>query len=283
MCRKLIKMVVGWLRLVSRAVHKFVVLNIYDDYKASKVVNIKTDFLKIDSRKIDPPRFGNRTEKVMFGFLDQKKMCAELLRVRSSHPFTINLDRRIKYSLDYSVPEVHASIYWFKYKRDKYTVNLLARILWDEIIFEISDKLDERQKICKWFVSPAPSTSFELGKKDWDHNNDLLVALEKKILESYTERGGKEKFEEEIKFIPTSLFKINRARDGLDMNKKLGRRSRFGKTADKFILAEKVELNTGSGLIIFDDVSTTGATLLELSVLAERLRPKIIILISIAH
>lgn len=276
-------MAFGWLGLVSRVVHKFVVLNIYDDYRASKMANTKTDPLKIDSRKIDPPRFGNRTERIMFGDLSHEKMCVELLSAKSSHPFTINLDRRIKYGLDYSVPEVHASIYWFKYKRDKYTVNLLARILWDEIIFEISDKLDARHKICEWFMSPAPSTSFELGKKDWDHNKDLLFELEKIILESYTRQGVKEKLREKIKFVPTSLFKINRARDGLDMNKKLGRRGRFGKTADKFILAEEIEMDNDRGLIIFDDVSTTGATLLGLSVSAERLRPKIIILISVAH
>jgi predicted amidophosphoribosyltransferase len=282
MCREVVKTVTGLISAVGKFFYRLVVLNIYDGYRSNSGNGIEgsdSSSIKIDSRKIAPPRFRNETEMIVLGNLGAEKNNIRFHQKLSGHPFTIKLDRRIKYILDYSMTEVHASIYWFKYRRDEYTINLLGRILWDEIIFEISDKLDFRQKINEWLVSPAPSTSFELGKKNWDHNKDLLYALENIIFKNYSRNESREL----IKFSTTELFSINRTRQNLDMNKKLGRKDRLSESANKFILRENIMPTNNYGLIIFDDVATTGATLMELSGLAQKLKPKFTILISIAH
>ena len=278
MCREIIKRVVVEVWAFVKSFHQQVVLNIYDGYKQSRVQLPVYNSVKIDSRKIEVPRFRNMTEMVILSDPPNATRAQKSLPTRQGHPFT-NLDPRIIYTLDYKVPEVHASIYWFKYRRDKYTTQLMGRILWDEIIFQISDKLDVRKKINKWFISPAPSTSFEMGKKDWDHNNDLLQAFEKNIRENYSEKDTKEK----IEIVPIKLFAINHERKNVDVNKKLGRRGRLDKTVGKFCLSKNIKIEGEGGLIIFDDVATTGATLLELSHLAQKLDLEMTILISIAH
>lgn len=161
----------------------------------------------------------------------------------------------------YAKPHVHSSIYWFKYKRDRYTTELLSRALHDEIIGLISDKLDKRQNINEWIVTFAPSTSFHCGNKGWDHNEDI--------------------FEQMKKNSDFSFQKIFGFSDGeIKSSKKLSKSERKN---NKFTLLPGVKIPPNSGLIIFDDVTTTGSTLKNLENLAEKLKPKMILVVAIAH
>lgn len=209
------------------------------------------DLRKLDSRSISPPRFGNPTERAIFNGVDKSIENSE-----------------INYLLPYQSASVHASIFWFKYKRDTYTVKLLARILVDEILDEVSGTLDKRSVITNWVIAPAPSTSFSTGEKGWDHNVDISKEMGKLLGKSFSVK---------------QIFEINSALKKTFSNKKLGRFDRIVSTANKFSLKSNTNLPRRSGLIIFDDVTTTGATLKELGSLARNLNPEITLLISLAH
>lgn len=203
-----------------------------------RAIKISSD--KLDSRTIPPPRYGNLTEKT-------------LCESRSNDAV-----------FSYATHHVHSSIYWFKYKRDKYTIKFLSRALADEIIWTTSDKLDNRSNINEWIVTFAPSTSFHRGDKKWDHNEDIYEEMRKNL-----------------NFTFQKIFGFSNQK--ILSNKKLRRNDRQNLSTHKFSLLPEVKIPPHSGLIIFDDVTTTGSTLANLTRLAEKLNPKIILTIAIAH
>ncbi len=212
--------------------YSFLISIIYEERKNKEVGE------KLDSRTIPPPRKGNSTERIL---------CEATL-----------IDSAI---LSYANNHVHSSIYWFKYKRDKYTSKLLNRILLDEILHLISDKLDKRHDTSQWIITFAPSTSFHLGDKKWDHNEDIFEHMKKNSNFSFQKIFGFS--DQEIK-----------------SSKKLSKSERKN---NKFTLLPEIKIPPNSGLIIFDDVTTTGSTLKNLGILAEKLNPKIILTVAIAH
>ncbi len=220
---------------IIRAIYGFFLTLVYEESRS------KIPTTKLDSRTIPPLNKGNHTERVV---------CKATLN-----------DTAI---LSYSIPEVHSSIYWFKYKRDKYTIKFLSGILLDEILALISDKLDGRHNITEWIVTFAPSTTFHRGDKKWDHNQDLFQEMKKNSSFSFQKIFGV--LDKEVK-----------------SNKKLSREERQNISANKFTLLPTAKISPNSGLIIFDDVTTTGSTLKSLENLAKKLEPKIILTVAIAH
>lgn len=213
------------------SVYRFCLSLIYEEG------SLKTERNKLDSRTIPPPRRGNNTEKIL-------------------------CDASSNYAIfPYTKPHVHSSIYWFKYKRDRYTIELLSHMLHDEIIGLISDKLDKRQNINNWIVTFAPSTSFHCGDKGWDHNEDIF-----------------EQMKENSSFTFQKVFGFSNGE--IKSSKKLSKNERKN---NKFTLLPEVKIPPNSGLIIFDDVTTTGSTLKNLENLAEKLKPKMILVVAIAH
>ena len=227
------------LRIVRRFYGLFVSI-IYEEPR--RVLKATT---KLDSRTIPPPRHRSPTEKEIF----------------KSVSFEESL---VPHILSYKSKGVHASIYWFKYKRDKYTIELLSRVLTDEVISLISDKLDQRHSISEWIVTFAPSTSFHRGEKGWDHNQDIFEEMKKSLNFSFQKIFG---FSDKA----------------IKSSKKLTKHDRQKLSSDKFLLLPEIKISPNSGLIIFDDVTTTGSTLKNLEKLARELNPKIILTIAIAH
>lgn len=218
-----------WKGLIN--VYKFFVALVYEESRATA---IREGF---DSRAIPPPRKGGSTER-------------EICEAPSSVAI-----------FSYTKPQVHSSIYWFKYKRDRYTIEFLSRALADEIISMISDKLYNRHNINDWIITYAPSTSFHRGDKKWDHNEDIFEEIKKNLDFNFQKIFGCES--KEIK-----------------SSKKL---SKLERKNNKFLLLPDVKIPPNSGLIIFDDVTTTGSTLKNLEKLAHELKPKIILTVAIAH
>lgn len=189
---------------------------------------------KLDSRTIPPPRPGNHTERIVCESTSDEAI------------------------FSYAKAHVHSTIYWFKYKRDEYTIKFLSRILIDEILWMTSDKLESHN----WIVTYAPSTSHHLGDKKWDHNEDI--------------------FEEMKKIIDFNFLKIFGFVDKeMTSSKKLNKKQRT--SAKKFSLLPGVKIPENSGLIIFDDVKTTGGTLKNLAELAKKLEPQIVLVVAISH
>ncbi|MEI8062240.1 MAG: hypothetical protein WCG97_03000 [bacterium] len=209
---------------------------------------------KLDSRTIQPPRLGNITER---------NLCSQI-DVASTEYITY-----------YSNPYVHACIYWHKYKRDIYTTRLLARLLWDEIISQISNTLDNRSALHNWIITPAPSNSYHCGEKSWDHNDDITRAMN--VIPKQSQK---------VKIYIQNIFEISADLKNV-ANKKLGRTERFKNSKNKFNISSpyalKQIMTSPFGLVIIDDVTTTGSTLLNLKETSRILNPTIILTISIAH
>lgn len=221
------------------SVYNFLISIVYEGSRQ------KADSKKFDSRTIPPPRSSDDVER-------------NLLQAIS------NDEGIVPHVLSYSNNFAHSSIYWFKYKRDKYTIRLLSRLLQDEILGMISDKLDKRHDIKNWIVTFAPSTSFHLGDKRWDHNKDIADELKRNTDFAFQE-----------------IFTLSNT--AVKSSKKLNKFERKSLSSNKFLLLPNAKISEDSGLIIFDDVTTTGSTLISLRELAEKLKPKIILVVAIAH
>ncbi len=218
--------------------YSFLVSLIYEERRNKEVT------AKLDSRTIPPPRGRSPEERILFSAVSEQI-------------------GDVPYIFPYILKNVHSSIYWFKYKRDKYTTDLLSRVLSDEITGMISDRLNINH-INKWIVTYAPSTSHHRGEKKWDHNEDIFEGLKKNLNFSFQKIFGFS--EEKIK-----------------SNKKLSKNERENLSTNKFSLLPEVKIPEDSGLIIFDDVTTTGSTLKNLERIAGKLKPKMILVVAIAH
>jgi len=201
--------------------------------------------LPFDSRMIEPPQIGNITERVICDSIYSAKVPSE------------NRIGTISWALPYSVAEVHASIYWLKYKRHHYTVEFLARILWDEMRAAVFDNLNgESRAQQRFIICHSPSTSFANGSKSWDHCADIV-----KELNPLTNVSG-------LKFEFAQIFKIKQ-NTRMDSAKHKSRRDRLASSRNKFeldgVAIQQLKLSENKNtLVIFDDVTTTGSTLLEL-------------------
>ncbi len=241
---------------------------------------------KINSLLIMPPRRGNQTERAIFSagiFPTQNNSDGTGVIIENSLIINTKQPLEIKYALLYSQPEVHAAIYWFKYKRDQYATELLADLLFEEILEAISNTIDDRRNIEDWIVSPAPSTSYLSGEKKWDHCSDILNVLKNKNLKALKTAGSTNFIYQEIFTVSNNIIL---SKNKIENNKKLSRKSRIQNSNNKFALNDSWQniINDQQGLIIFDDVTTTGSTLQSLGKLAaETKKIKKVILIAIAH
>lgn len=231
------------LKKTWRMIYDFVIATIFE----GKVELKKKQ--KMDSRTIVPPRYGSKVERIVL-----QNQCVVGVSM-----------------LKYSCNEVHSTIYWFKYRRDIYTVKLFARILFDEIIGQIHDRLDIRSSTKSWVLTPAPSTSYLSGEKTWDHNQDLVDEMKKIYI--------KDEKSLDLQIYFENIFTLN---SKFQSAKNLSRNERLETSSHKFKIQTPKDLKN-AGLIIFDDVTTTGATLKNLTELAETLNPRIILNVAIAH
>ena len=237
-----------------------------DGSNTTATVLQNTSKIKFDSRLVSPPSFHSKTESAIF--LSNQKQIATCDKINFVFP--------------YSDKNVHATIYWFKYKRDTYTIKLLARILWDTILWEMSEKIDSRQIIKKWIISTAPSTNYNNGSKDWDHNQDLLLEMENIFKIQSDDLPIHMVFEFVQIFCVNPQYTINKS------NKDLHKNERIHFSKNKFVISDKFKnpktITSPFGLVIVDDVTTTGSTLLNLEKLShQNLNPQIILSIAIAH
>jgi predicted amidophosphoribosyltransferase len=242
---------------------------------------------KFDSLSITKPRKNNSTEIRVFA--------SGQFQTEERTKRTQNTPPNIIYALQYDQPEVHACIFYLKYRRDYYSTKILGNLLWDTIIEKVSNNLGHIGSITNWIIAPTPSTSYLSGQKKWDHNQDIL----KKLKENYSQFGNATN---NVNFNFVELFTIANQNNvdikygELQNNKKLNRSTRIKSSADKFTMINSAEVerfikdkkhmdrSEKTGLIIFDDVVTTGSTLLALEKIAmdSKMFGKIL-LIALAH
>lgn len=91
---------------------------------------------------------------------------------------------------------------------------------------------------------------------------------------------------QKVKIYIQNIFEISADLKNV-ANKKLGRTERFKNSKNKFNISSpyalKQIMTSPFGLVIIDDVTTTGSTLLNLKETSRILNPTIILTISIAH
>ena len=142
--------------------------------------------------------------------------------------------------LPYTNPYIKRIIWNFKFKRKKEETIALSYILYDEIISILSDSIPKRNVTLLY----PPSSSYVLGKKNFDHMENLSKHL----------------FElQNIKF---PFFKIEYdaigIKDNIHIQHTGTKTERREWSKNKYILVKQIDSRT---VICIDDVLTTGSTL----------------------
>ncbi len=201
---------------------------------------------------IFPPR---RTEKLV-----SLVETADIL----SLPRASDADENTFALFSYKDPRVSALIWEIKYHKNMRAVEAIAPLLADMILEEYS----ERSLFVNWqhcLLVPVPSSKNKIKKRGYSHTELIAQAVTKRLPKS-------------IVYSPTVLRKVT---ETLEQNKLPNRALRL----KNLVNSQEVvgSLPQGASVILLDDVTTTGATLVESRRALTASGVKNIIAFTIAH
>lgn len=189
--------------------------------------------------------------------------CVHLIEKSKEHEL-----RRIYSVFDYKNPFIRKILLENKYRNKHSAIEPLIPIVADELleIFSAKFGLIHTENI---YITEIPMSQKRIKKRDINHGK--IIAL--KIAEECKKRGfninQKSLLVKNFETTPQAQIK----------NKK----NRLKNVVGSFSLSKNIDKKISSTIIIIDDISTTGATLIEAEKVLRKYGYKRILLLSIAH
>lgn len=203
--------------------------------------------------------FGEKTELRLL-----KRICAENFDERAERAhFEISLPLPVYPLYSYKDPLVRLAILTLKNQGDSKIVNLFAHLLNNNLDQELEDEIlftDFKEPL---FI-PIPSHFKKIKLKGFNQTEIILKELQK--ISSYYFLNALEKTKETFPQVG-----LNRRKRLINLKGCFNIRSEF---------KEKIK---NKNVIIFDDVITTGATLIEAWRVLKKAKPRRIIAVTLAH
>lgn len=172
----------------------------------------------------------------------------------------------IRAFLPYKNKTVQSVVHSLKYKGNKKAAALLADVLLNGLIEDLSEKM-EWQGSEKVILIPVPMSKKRHSERGF--NQTELLA------ETLMERGGKDFFD----YLPSVLEKDSKTRPQTSIK---GRTERLKNMIGAFSLTKSEKIK-GRSVVLLDDVTTTGATLIEARKVLLQGGAKDVMCLSMAH
>lgn len=172
----------------------------------------------------------------------------------------------IRAVFDYHAPSVKRALWRFKYENARGFAKIFAKPLYDEIIAELSDHIDAGSDE-KYLLVPIPLHPSR--RRERGYNQSELLAHE------LIKRDGGNMFE----FAPDLLARTRKTKSQARAEK---RSARLANLRDAFVCHDLARIRSRT-IILIDDVTTTGATLLEAKRALAAGRPRAVLAFTVAH
>lgn len=166
----------------------------------------------------------------------------------------------------YRHPSIKCALWRFKYENARSFANIFAPVLYDEILAELSDHTDALSRE-KYLLIPVPLHMSRLRMRGY--NQSALLSQE------LMNCGDKTMFE----YAPDVLVRIKKTAPQARSEK---RSARIANLRDAFICCDHAHVR-GRIVILIDDVTTTGATLLAAKQALAEAYPRKILAFTVAH
>lgn len=167
---------------------------------------------------------------------------------------------------DYRHPPLTSALWRFKYKNARGFAKIFAERLYEEIIAELSDDINANSAE-RYLLVPIPLHKSRLRERGYNQSNLLAKELMK--------YDGGEIFE----FAPDILIRVRKTKPQARAEKRSVRQANL---RDAFLCSDKAHIR-GRAIILIDDITTTGATLLSAKQALSSAHPRKILAFTIAH
>lgn len=191
---------------------------------------------------------------------------AELLELLERLSKGLETPDGVRAFLPYKDKLTRAVIHSLKYKGGGKASSLLADVFLSELIEDLGEKMEWRGKE-KTILIPIPMSKKRRLERGFNQTELLAEAIMK--------RGGEDFFY----YLPSALQKDDRALPQTSIKK---RSERLKNMAGVFKLTESEKIK-GRSIILLDDVTTTGATLLEARKVLLQGGAKSVMCVAVAH
>ncbi|OHA82464.1 MAG: hypothetical protein A3B07_02465 [Candidatus Yonathbacteria bacterium RIFCSPLOWO2_01_FULL_43_27] len=167
---------------------------------------------------------------------------------------------------DYQNPIIKRSLWRFKYENVRAFAEIFARPLYEKILDELCDDIDTHQQE-KYLLIPIPLHSSRRRERGYNQSEHLAQGVMSHDNSSIFE------------FAPEVLIRIRKTKPQARAEK---RTSRITNLHEAFTCPDPTRIR-GRTIILIDDVTTTGATLLSAKHTLSSAHPRKILACTVAH
>lgn len=172
----------------------------------------------------------------------------------------------IRASFDYRAPMIKRTLWRFKYENARGFAKIFAKPLYDEILAELCDHLDAASHE-KYLLFPIPLHPSRRRERGYNQSELLTHELIKR------DEGNM------FEFVPDLLARTKKTKPQARAEK---RSARLANLRGAFVCHDLARIR-GRTIILIDDVTTTGATILEAKRALTAGRPRAILAFTVAH